>query len=42
LAIEPIVSEAIHIGSTALRSLDAIHLATAGGIAAEPDVLITY
>jgi uncharacterized protein len=42
LAIDPIVSAAMQIGSTALRSLDAIHLATAASIAAELDALITY
>jgi uncharacterized protein len=42
LAIDPIVPAAMRIGSTALRALDAIHLATAASIAAELEVLITY
>ena len=42
LAIEPIVPAAVQIGGTALRSLDAIHLATAASIAAELGALITY
>jgi uncharacterized protein len=33
---------AMHIGSTLLRSLDAIHLATAASIRGELGVLITY
>lgn len=42
LAIEPILPAAMQIGATTLRSLDAIHLATAASIAHELGVLITY
>ena len=42
LAIDPIVSAAMSIGSPLLRSLDAIHLATAASIRADLGVLITY
>jgi predicted nucleic acid-binding protein len=42
LAIDPIVPAAAEIGGTTLRSLDAIHLATALSISAEPEALITY
>jgi uncharacterized protein len=42
LAIDPIVSAAMGIGSPLLRSLDAIHLATAASIRADLGVLITY
>lgn len=42
LAIDPIVPIARHIGGTLLRSLDAIHLATAASISAELGALITY
>ena len=41
LAIDPIVSAAMSIGSPLLRSLDAIHLATAASIRADLGVLIT-
>jgi hypothetical protein len=42
LAIEPIVPAAAQIGGTTLRSLDAIHLATAGSISRRLGALITY
>jgi predicted nucleic acid-binding protein len=42
LAIEPIVPAAAQIGETALRSLDAIHLATAASISRQLGALITY
>lgn len=42
LAIDPIVPAAAQIGGTALRSLDAIHLATAISISGELGALITY
>jgi len=42
LAIEPIVPAAAQIGGAALRSLDAIHLATAASIASQLGALITY
>jgi predicted nucleic acid-binding protein len=42
LAMDPIAQAAMQIGSNALRSLDAIHLATAASITAELGVLITY
>ena len=42
LAIDPIVPAATQIGATTLRSLDAIHLATAGSISRQLGVLITY
>ena len=42
LAIDPIAPAAMRIGSGVLRSLDAIHLATAASITAELGVLITY
>jgi predicted nucleic acid-binding protein len=41
LAIEPIVPAAAQIGQTTLRSLDAIHLATAASISRHLGVLIT-
>jgi uncharacterized protein len=42
LAIEPIVPAAAQIGATRLRSLDAIHLATAASISRQLGALITY
>jgi len=42
LAIDQIAPAAMQIGSNVLRSLDAIHLATAASITAELGVLITY
>ncbi len=42
LAVDPIVPAASRIGGVLLRSLDAIHLATAASIAAELGALITY
>jgi predicted nucleic acid-binding protein len=42
LAIDPILEDAMHLGGPWLRSLDAIHLATAASIADELDALITY
>ena len=42
LAIDPVVPAAATIGGGSLRSLDAIHLATAVGIAHQIGVLITY
>jgi hypothetical protein len=42
LAIDPIVPAAAQIGGTALRSLDAIHPATALSISGELGALITY
>ncbi|MGO9904881.1 MAG: hypothetical protein ACLPY3_04065 [Solirubrobacteraceae bacterium] len=42
LAIEPIVPAATQIGGTTLRSLDAIHLATAASISRQLGALITY
>ena len=42
LAIEPIIADAALIGGPLLRSLDAIHLATAASIAGELGALITY
>jgi predicted nucleic acid-binding protein len=42
LAIDPIVPAATQIGGMTLRSLDAIHLATAASIAHDLGVLITY
>ncbi len=42
LAIEPIVPAAAQIGGTTLRSLDAIHLATAASISRQLSALITY
>lgn len=42
LAIDPIAHAASRIGGALLRSLDAIHLATAASIAAELGALITY
>lgn len=42
LAIEPIVPLAMQIGGTTLRSLDAIHLATAASISGQLGALITY
>jgi predicted nucleic acid-binding protein len=42
LAIDPIAPVAMQIGGTMLRSLDAIHLATAASIRADLGTLITY
>jgi hypothetical protein len=42
LAIEPIVPAAAQIGGTTLRSLDAIHLATAASISRQLGALISY
>jgi predicted nucleic acid-binding protein len=42
LAIEPILPAAAQIGGATLRSLDAIHLATAAGISRQLGALITY
>ncbi len=42
LAIEPIAPAAAQIGATTLRSLDAIHLATAASISRQLGALITY
>jgi hypothetical protein len=42
LAIEPIVPAAAEIGGTTLRSLDAIHLATAASISRQLGALIRY
>ena len=42
LAIEPIAPAAAQIGGTTLRSLDAIHLATAASISRQLGALITY
>jgi predicted nucleic acid-binding protein len=42
LAIEPIVPAAAQIGGRTLRSLDAIHLATAASISHQLGALITY
>jgi len=42
LAIDPIVPAATQIGETMLRSLDAIHLATAASISDQLGALITY
>jgi predicted nucleic acid-binding protein len=42
LAIDPVVPAAATIGGGALRSLDAIHLATAVGIAHQIGLVITY
>jgi len=42
LAIDPIAPAAAQIGSRSLRSLDAIHLATAMSIANQLGALITY
>jgi predicted nucleic acid-binding protein len=42
LAIEPIVPAAAQIGGMTLRSLDAIHLATAASISPQLAALITY
>jgi len=42
LAIDPVVPAAAQIGETTLRSLDAIHLATALSISADLGALITY
>lgn len=41
LAIDPIVPAAMQLGGTLLRSLDAIHLATAAGIRGDLGTLIT-
>ena len=42
LAVEPILPAAAQIGGTTLRSLDAIHLATAASISRQLGALITY
>jgi uncharacterized protein len=42
LSIDAVVPAAMHVGSTLLRSLDAIHLATAASITADLGTLITY
>ncbi len=42
LAIDPIVPAAMQLGSTLLRSLDAVHLATAASISNQLGALITY
>jgi uncharacterized protein len=42
LAIDPIAPIAMRIGGTTLRSLDAIHLATAASISGNLGALITY
>lgn len=42
LAIDPVVPAAATIGGGSLRSLDAIHLATAVGIAHQIGLVITY
>ena len=42
LSIDPIIPAAKAIGGLTLRSLDAIHLATANSIAADVGALITY
>lgn len=42
LAIDPIVPTAAQIGGMTLRSLDAIHLATAASISRQLGALITY
>ena len=42
LAIEPILPAAAQIGGTTLRSLDAIHLATAASISRQLGALMTY
>jgi predicted nucleic acid-binding protein len=42
LAIDAIVPAAMGVGSDVLRSLDAIHLATAASITADLGALITY
>jgi predicted nucleic acid-binding protein len=42
LAIDPVIATAAAIGTPMLRSLDAIHLATAAGIAHEIGIAITY
>jgi predicted nucleic acid-binding protein len=42
LAIDPIAPIAAQIGGTTLRSLDAIHLATAASISHQIGALITY
>ena len=42
LAVDPVIASASVIGTTMLRSLDAIHLATAVGVAHELGALITY
>ena len=42
LAIDPIAPIAMRIGGTTLRSLDAIHLATAASISGDLGALITY
>lgn len=42
LAIDPVVPVAAQLGRPTLRSLDAIHLATALGVADELGALITY
>jgi predicted nucleic acid-binding protein len=42
LSIDAVVPAAMHIGSNLLRSLDAIHLATAASITADLGALLTY
>jgi predicted nucleic acid-binding protein len=42
LSIDPIAPDARRIGGMLLRSLDALHLATAASIAPELGALITY
>jgi predicted nucleic acid-binding protein len=42
LSIDAVAPAAMHVGSNLLRSLDAIHLATAASIIAELGALITY
>jgi uncharacterized protein len=42
LSIDPIVPAAMQIGATTLRSLDAIHLATAASVSHQIGALITY
>lgn len=42
LAVDPIIPAATQLGGVLLRSLDAIHLATAASIANELGALITY
>lgn len=42
LAIDPVVPAAMQIGGTMLRTLDAIHLATAVSISQQLGTLITY
>lgn len=42
LAIDPIAPAAMHVGGPTLRSLDAVHLATAASISQQLGALITY